>query len=265
MWRLRMPQAYRESAMVRRDYASAFSARAVALNSLGEGREALLSMSKSIEIFEALVKADADNLGAQMDLIACTSNRALLLYDLGDKEAYKQDYEQVLILAQRLYAARPLPRAEEFRLKALYNLSYAYSELKDPRADAMLAATTEAMKRRADANPKDMLSRVQFADLLLNLRHRGFDNPREALPYAEQITVFAPRELNGWELVAEAQLQLKNYDGAVAALEKGLTCVPTPKAGEQPSKLYAGLVERIERYREQAATAAKQKLEDLQK
>ncbi len=257
MWRLRMPPAFRESSLVRRDQASMFSARATALNSLGEGKEAVAEMSKAIEIFQSLVKADADNLGAQMDLIAVTSNRGILQYDLGQKADYRQSYEQVLTLAEKLYAARPLPRAEDFRLKALYNLCYAYSELKDPRADAMLARTVAALKRRAAADSKDMLSRVELADLLLNLRHPGYDNPLDALPYARQITEMAPKELNGWELLAEAHLQMKEFPAAIRALEKSVEIVPAPKPGQQPSKMYAGLQERIGRYRELAAKAAK--------
>lgn len=257
MWRLRMPPAFRESSLVRRDQASTFSARAAALNSLGDGKEALAEMSKAIGIFETLVHADADNLGAQMDLIAVSSNRGLLQYDLGDKADYRQSFEQVLTLAEKLYAARPLPRAEDFRIKALYNLCYAYSELKDPRADAMLARTVDALKRRAAADGKDMLSRVELADLLLNLRHPGYDNPLDALPYARQITEMAPKELNGWELLAEAHLQMKEFPEAIQTLEKSLEFVPAPKPGQQPSKIYAGLQERIGRYRALAAKAAK--------
>lgn len=257
MWRLRMSPAFRESSLVRRDQASTFSARAAALNSLGDGKEALAEMSKAIGLFEALVQADADNLGAQMDLIAVSSNRGLLQYDLGDKADYRQSFEQVLTLAEKLYAARPLPRAEDFRIKALYNLCYAYSELKDPRADAMLARTVDALKRRAAADGKDMLSRVELADLLLNLRHPGYDNPLDALPYARQITEMAPKELNGWELLAEAHLQMKEFPAAIRALEKSLEFVPAPKPGQQPSKIYAGLQERIGRYRALAAKAAK--------
>ena len=257
MWRLRMPAAFRETSLVRRDQASTFSARATALNSLGEGKEALDEMTKAIEIFQSLVKADADNLGAQMDLIAVSSNRGLLQYDLGNKLEYRQAYEQVLTLAEKLYAARPLPRAEDFRIKALYNLSYAYSELKDPRADAMLARTVDVLKRRAAANSKDMMSRVELADLLLNLRHPGYDNPLDALPYARQITELAPKELNGWELLAEAHLQMKEFPAAIRALEKSLECLPAPKPGQQPSRIYAGLQERIVRYRELAAKATK--------
>lgn len=257
MWRLRMSPAFRESSLVRRDQASTFSARAAALNSLGDGKEALAEMSKAIGLFEALVQADADNLGAQMDLIAVSSNRGLLQYDLGDKADYRQSFEQVLTLAEKLYAARPLPRAEDFRIKALYNLCYAYSELKDPRADAMLARTVDALKRRAAADGKDMLSRVELADLLLNLRHPGYDNPLDALPYARQITEMAPKELNGWELLAEAHLQMKEFPAAIRALEKSLEFVAAPKPGQQPSKIYAGLQERIGRYRALAAKAAK--------
>ncbi len=253
MWRLRMPLDFRESFMVRRDIASAMSARAAALNSLGQGKEALVEMDKAIAIFEALVKADADNLGARMDLLAITSNRGLLLYDLGDKLEYRRAFEQVLDQAEKFYAIQPLPRAEDFRAKAFYNLSYAYSELKDPAADAMLARTMESLKRRAAGDPKDMLSRVEIADLLLNLRHPGFDNPQEALPYARQITEIAPDELNGWELLAEAHLQMKNFAAAIQALQKGLQFVPAPKPGEQPSKIYSGLLARIAAYREKAA------------
>ncbi len=258
MWRLRMPPAYRQSSVIRRETAANLSSRATALNSMGEGREALGYMKQAIEIFEGLVKADADNLGAQMDLIAVTANMGLLQYDLGDKLAYRDAYEQVLRMATAFYAARPFPRAEEFCFKARYNLSYAYSELKDPRADQMLATTVDALKKRAAANPKDMLSRVELADLLLNLRHPGFDDTKVALPYAKQITEFAPTELNGWELLAEAQLRLKDYDPAIASVEKTLSCVPAPKPGEAPSKLYAGLQERIQRFRAEVA-AARQK------
>ena len=67
------------------------------------------------------------------------NNRGLLQYDLGLKQVYMQSAERSLAVANRLYSASPTPCADDLRLKALYNLSPAHSELKDARADATLA------------------------------------------------------------------------------------------------------------------------------
>ncbi|WP_051669796.1 serine/threonine protein kinase [Bryobacter aggregatus] len=257
LWRMRMPAAARRSPVVRREEAAALSSRATAASSLGESTQALADMDGAIAIFESLVQADPDNLAAQMDLIVVSNNRGLLCYDLGRKQDYAKAYERSLELADRLYAIRPIPRAAEFRIKCFYNLSYAYSELKDPRADAMLEKTVAILKKRAAEMPDDLLSRVEYADLVLNLKHPGYDNPADALPYVEQITKIAPGELNGWELLAAAQFQLLNYEGAIASLEKSLTTIAAPKAGEEPSRIYKGLLERLEKVRATAAKAAK--------
>ena len=50
-------------------------------------------------------------------------------------------------------------------------------------------------------------------------------------------------------------MRLKNYDAAMAAVEKTLSCVPAPKPGETPSKLYTGLQDRIQRFRTEIAAA----------
>ena len=157
-----------------------------------------------------------------------------------------QSAERSLAVANRLYSASPAPCFDDFRLKALYKLSYAHSELKDARADATLAQTFRAREQGAKGDAKDIL------------QHPGFHRADQALPIARAITELAPRELNGWELLAAAQLQLKNYAEAVTALEKGISTIPAPKVGDQASGLYRKLQERLERYREKLAAAARQ-------
>ncbi len=248
MWHARMPQSLRQTPLVRRYRAIILSAKSAALTALGQRADALKEMKQAAEIFESL-SADSSNLAAQMDLVSVTQNRSSLEYALGLKSEYTRSTEISLALAEKILASGENPRAEEFRLRALYNLSYAYSELKDPRADELLSRTFAALEQRSKSLPKDVMSRVSRADLLLNLRHKGFDQPEKALPIARELTQIAPGELNSWELLAEAHLQLKQGIEAIGALEKALTCLPAPKHGEQASEIYQRITKRIQDYR----------------
>ena len=177
---------------------------------------------------------------------------------MGHENDYLKVSERILEIADDLMKRSPSPRAEYCLLSALYNVSYSYSRAKDSRANSMLARTFALLEKKAVKQPEDSASRVMLADLLLNLAHPGYDSPARALPYARQITELAPQELNGWELQGAAQLQLKNYAEAVAALEKGISTIPAPKVGDQASGLYLKLQERLVRYREKLAAAARQ-------
>ena len=99
---------------------------------------------------------------------------------------------------------------------------------------------------------------ARHPDALQIVQHPGFDQADKALPIAQSITRIAPDQLNGWELVAAANLELKNYKDAVSALEKGLATISAPKDGAQPSAIYLRIQKRIESYREKLATAARQ-------
>lgn len=248
MWHARMPQSLRDTPLLHRYRATILSAKAAAHLSMGQREEALAEMKQVALVFESL-SSDPGNLAAQIDLISATQNQSLLEYELGLKTDYARSTEKSLALAENVLKSGENPRAEEFRIRALYNLSYAYSELKDPRADELLAKTFQALEMRAKALPKDTLSRVDMADLLLNLRHKGFDQPERALPITRELTEIAPSELNSWELLAEAHFQLKQGMEAIGALEKALTCIPAPKPGEAPSALYQRISKRIEDYR----------------
>jgi non-specific serine/threonine protein kinase/serine/threonine-protein kinase len=248
MWLTRMPQSLRNTPLVKRYRATSLSAKAATLTALGQRAEALNEMNAAADIFDSL-STDSSNLAAQMDLISVTQNKSSLEYDLGLKAEYTRSTERSIVLIEKLLAAGENPRAEELRLRALYNLSYAYSELKDPRADELLTKTFAALEQRSKNLPKDVMSRVGRADLLLNLRHKGFDQPEKALPIARELTEIAPGELNSWELLAESHLQLKQVMEAIGALEKGLACLPAPRPGEQPSEIYQRITKRIADYR----------------
>ncbi len=257
MWRKRLPESARNSIGMQRDWASTLAARASAFSSLDQQEEGRAVMLEALRIFESLA-TDADNLAARMDLFATLHNLALLEDEMGHENDYLNVPERMLEIADDLMKRSPSPRAEYCLLSALYNVSYAYSGAKDNRANSTLARTFALLEKKAREQPKDSASRVMLADLLLNLAHPGYDDPARALPYTRLITELAPQELNGWELLAEAQLQLKNYAEAVAALEKGISKIPAPKEGDQASGLYRKLQERLERYREKLATAARQ-------
>lgn len=253
-WLLRMPKEMREIPVVKRDRASNLSARAAAQLSLGLKTEALEEMKQAAALFATLA-SDPDNLAAQMDMISVTHNTGLLEYDLGLKDDYKRTSEKSLELAEGLLKRGPNPRAEEFRVRALYNLAYAYAETKDARTEELMKRAMAAIEARMKQLPKDTGSRVWMADLLLNLKYPGFDQTDRALAVAREIVELAPKELNGWELLAEAHLQLNQGMEAVTALEKGLACLPAPKTGEQPSALYDRMTKRIEAYRAKFSAA----------
>lgn len=110
----------------------------------------------------------------------------------------------------------------------------------------ILAQTFQALEQGAKGDTKDIL------------QDPGFPQADQALPISREITAIAPNQLNGWNLNAEANLQLKNYSEAVASLEMGRAAISAPKPGQQPSAIYLRLEKRIQRYRQKLAAAARQ-------
>jgi len=257
MWYLQLPEPMRRKISTQRDRASSLVMRATALFSSGRKEEGHAEMLKALTLFEDLAR-DPDNLAAKMDLFSTIHNLALMEDGEGNAAAFLKLSERMLTLIEDILARSRSARSESYFESALYNLSYAYSQANDPRATATLKRTFAVLEAKVKANPKEVSSRVLLSDLILNLAHPGFDKAEVALDYTRQLTEIAPGELNSWELLAAAHLKLKAYPEAVQALEKGIALIPAPKPGEPPSNVYQNLTERLGRYREKLATAARQ-------
>jgi non-specific serine/threonine protein kinase/serine/threonine-protein kinase len=247
MWYKRLPAEQRRSVPVERDWASLLQARGMAMFSLGQQEEGLQLLKDGLAITTRHTE-DPDNLAARMDLYIALRNLSLLEDAMGREADFLKTSERMLTVSEDLLRRAPSPRAEDNWLNALYNVCYAYSASKHPEADAILKRTFTALEKRAAEQPNDVTSRRIMADLLLNLAHPGYDQPDRARVHALRLTQIAPKDLPSWELLAKAELELGNYPAAVAALKKGISLVPAPREGEQPSALYLRLQERLTRY-----------------
>ncbi len=250
MWHQRIPEDKRLSVSVERDRAAGLQARGTALFSLGQQEEGYQLLQQALAITTRHT-SDPDNLAARMDLYSALHNLALLEDALGREADFLKTSERMLEVSEDILKRSPSPRAEDNVAGSLYNLAYAYSQSKHPQADALIQRTFAYLEKRANDRPDDIVSRLSLADLILNLAHPGYDQPQRAKPLAVRITELTPEDLGGWELLAKAELELKNYEAAVAALETAISKVPAPKEGQQPSALYLRLQERLTRYRAQ--------------
>jgi tetratricopeptide (TPR) repeat protein len=214
-------------------------------------------MKLALKVNESMASAPA-NLTAKNDLFTVLYNLALMEDELSLPKEFQVVSERMLALAEELIQINPTPQMKFGLHSVLSNLCWAYSTAKDPRADTILARSFALLEKQAKEDPKATTSRTILADLLLNLAHPGYDQADKAFIFANQIAAITPEELGAWELVAMRHLNLQHYPEAVAALERAITCIPAPRAGETPSSLYIKLNERLTRYRAKLATAARQ-------
>jgi predicted Zn-dependent protease len=132
----------------------------------------------------------------------------------------------------------------------LYDLSYAVVELDKPEAPRVVRETYEALKAEADKDPNHERVRFYLCDLLLNLDYEGYNRPEEAKKYAREMIAAHPDNPNGYDFVAQAELRLKNVQGAVEAYRQAkvaLNKVDSGEAGRKFNAFYDAKIAELEK------------------
>ncbi len=251
MWGLRRKQAkgtpsYWQAEATRR------TGRAAALLVLGNQDQAVEEMRRGEELLRRLAE-DEDNFAAQMALMTGLLNLAQIEYELKNKERYSEAVQRAYVIAKREQAkghgANNQALARLYH-KILYDLAYAYAESGSAEAGRVIEEAYQTFRQAAAADANNERARFYLCDLLLNLDYEGWTRPAEAKKYAEEIAQADPKNANGPDFIAQAELAMGNVEGAIAAYRRAQEIMRAKNAGaagEKFNRFYEEKLQELEK------------------
>ena len=239
-----IPAPDRDQPEVQRIRASLLTNRGWDYGQTGQYAAAIADSEEAAQIFGAISAGDPLNAAALYHTTSPYRNMGIVQGYAGNKPAAAAAFRRLVSIYDRLLAMEPGSEMHRvLRADAQVRLGDLLS-----RTEEGLRAAGEGLDYMVNVAEKPTAGDHQLLDAarwLLTTEVRGLRDPRKALGFARRAGKLGHL---ADEYLAEALFQTGDAAGAVAAIDRALTEVAAPKAGEKPSRTRQGVEEGRARY-----------------